>query len=95
MYVESFLLFITKRSTVKELELTQKPLKINIEWVNLDIRSCNKMLMWTADYHSHSIMNNNLKPLKPCSGSAISTLIGFEDIKQGSLFDTVPGTNQY
>jgi len=31
MYVEPFLLFITKMSTFKELELTQKPLKWNIE----------------------------------------------------------------
>jgi len=40
--------------------------------VNLDIRICNKMLVWAADLHSHSIMNNNWKP---CSGSTISTLI--------------------
>jgi len=44
--------------------LTQKPLKWNIELVNLDIRACNKMFVWAADYHSHSIMNNNWKPLK-------------------------------
>ena len=31
------------------------------------------MLVWAAD--SHSIMNNNWKPLKTLSGSAISTLI--------------------
>jgi len=27
--------------------------------VNIDIRACTKMSIWTADYHSHSIMNNN------------------------------------
>jgi len=27
--------------------------------VNLDIRACNKMVVWAADWHSHSIMNNN------------------------------------
>jgi len=27
--------------------------------VNIDIRACTKMSMWTADYHSHSTMNNN------------------------------------
>jgi len=31
MYVEVFLLFITKRSKFKEMELTQKPLKWDIE----------------------------------------------------------------
>jgi len=31
MYVEPFLLFITKRSKFNELELTQKPLKWIIE----------------------------------------------------------------
>ena len=36
----------------------------NIRWVNLDICACNKMLVWAADKHSHSIMNNNWKPLK-------------------------------
>jgi len=60
MYVEPFLLFITKRrSTFKELELTHKPLKWNIECVNLDIRACNKMLVWAADKHSHSMMKND------------------------------------
>ena len=49
MYVEPFLLFITKRSKFKELELTQKSFKWNIEWVNLDNRACNKMLVWAAD----------------------------------------------
>ena len=49
MYAESFLLFITKRNKFKELELTQKPLKWNIYWVNLDIRACIKMLVWAAD----------------------------------------------
>jgi len=49
MYVEPFLLFITKKSKFKELEMTQKPLKWNIEWVNLDIRACDEMLMWAAD----------------------------------------------
>ena len=33
MYVEPFLLFITKRSKFNELELTQKRLKWIIEWV--------------------------------------------------------------
>jgi len=27
--------------------------------VNLDIRACNRMLVWVADKHSHSITNNN------------------------------------
>jgi len=53
-----FQLFITNRSKLKELELTQKPLKWNIEGVNLDIRACNIMLMWAVDYNSHSIMND-------------------------------------
>jgi len=26
--------------------------------MNLDIRACNTMLVWAADQHSHSIMNN-------------------------------------
>jgi len=48
MYVEAFLLLITKKSKFKELELVQNLLKWNIEWVNLDIRVCNKKEVWAA-----------------------------------------------
>jgi len=54
IYVEPFLLFITKRSTFKDLELTQKPLKWNIERVNLDIRACYKML-WGQLISIHTV----------------------------------------
>ena len=40
------------------MELTQNPIKWNIEWVNLDIRACNTLLVWAADKHSHSIITN-------------------------------------
>ena len=53
MYVGPFLLFITKRSKFKELELTQKLMIWNIEWMNLDIRACNKTLVWAEFTQCH------------------------------------------
>jgi len=37
MYVNPFLMFITKRSKFKDLELTQNPMKWNFEFVHVII----------------------------------------------------------
>ena len=38
-----------KEEQIQGIGIDTKPLKWNIEWVNIDIGACNRMLVWAAD----------------------------------------------